>query len=435
MKRWGHLENPGEDVTEPGTIKKQGLTVALLFGLTLGILTAGELLLRAAFHDRLPKPLTLEQMAFEPDPDYLVRLKPNLRRTRREILKDGEAIVTHWNTNGGPFRGPDVGEKTSTRIIVYGDSNILARFSDFEDTFPFRLQEELRQATGKSVEVMNAGVDGFGPDQSLLRFEKEVDRYQPDIVVLNVFADNDFSDIVRHRLFEFDASGALVKTRHPRSVDLCFRSAAERQSADCLALDDVRGRVQQFLSTLMITRATQKILRTVGLLRDPSTPAQIAQLLSGLDAEYSVYKESKPTRSSAFSAIYDYDVALPPERESSQTKVKLMRAILREAKQRTEAKNVKLLVLVEPSGRDLTTKIFPSYQDFAGFPGYKRTNLSMAVEMAARANNMDVVNLFDAFSKNDPDTLFLADGHWSNAGQRLAAHEAAAYIRLMFLTQ
>jgi hypothetical protein len=132
----------------------------------------GELSLRAAFPDKVPKARTPVQIevAFEPHPVYLISLKPNLERTFRRSAKNGQ-VITHWNTNSASFRGPEIKEKHGTRIIVYGDSNIFARFSNLEDTFPFQLQEVLRRATGKTIEVINAGVPGFGPDQSLLRFE------------------------------------------------------------------------------------------------------------------------------------------------------------------------------------------------------------------------------------------------------------------------
>lgn len=58
------------------------------------------------------------------------------------FLEICRTVVTHWSTNSASFRGPEIGEKTGLRIIVYGDSNILifARFSDVENTFPRDLQ-------------------------------------------------------------------------------------------------------------------------------------------------------------------------------------------------------------------------------------------------------------------------------------------------------
>ena len=44
------------------------------------------------------------------------------------------------------------------------------------------------------------------------------------------------------------------------------------------------------------------------------------------------------------------------------------------------------------------------------------------------------INLFDIFMKNDPQTIYFkkADGHWSDAGQALAAEATADYVQREF---
>src|SRR6185436_5789593 len=67
----------------------------------------------------------------------------------------------------------------------------------------------------EGVEVINAGVTAYGPDQACLRIEDEVARLDPDLVVLAVFADNDFGDLARDKIFRLDGDGRL-RENHPR---------------------------------------------------------------------------------------------------------------------------------------------------------------------------------------------------------------------------
>jgi hypothetical protein len=45
------------------------------------------------------------------------------------------------------------------------------------------------------VEVLNFGVNGYGPIQELLLFKQEAPRYQPNLVILALFLDNDIADV------------------------------------------------------------------------------------------------------------------------------------------------------------------------------------------------------------------------------------------------
>ncbi len=112
--------------------------------------------------------------------------------------------TTRWESNSQALRGPEP-HATDLRVVVYGDSNIMARFSPWDETFTARLETALRneldstethKRAARQVDVVNAGVDGYGPDQSYLKMRTEMASLRPDIIVLDVFADNDFGDLV-----------------------------------------------------------------------------------------------------------------------------------------------------------------------------------------------------------------------------------------------
>ena len=158
-------------------------------------------------------------LACEFHPDYLIKLKANLEKSFvHEKQNSGRKIV--WRTNSMGFRGPEIRDNPGLRVVVYGDSNIQARFSDLEDTFPARLEAELAEGLKQDVEVINAGVSGFGPDQSFLKFREEAEMLKPDLVIIHFFADNDYGDAIRNRLFDLNRDGKLVKTTHKKIPDI-----------------------------------------------------------------------------------------------------------------------------------------------------------------------------------------------------------------------
>lgn len=400
------------------------------------LLVSGELVLRGVYGSQqtMPSVNDRQEIAFEPHPIYLVGLKPNLKN-RPFMRKSADGpVVTHWNTNSASFRGAEIGEKSGIRIIVYGDSNIFARFSNLEDTFPCQLERMLRTMTRKPIEVLNAGVPGFGPDQSLLRFEQEVDVYKPDIVVFHVFADNDWGDIIRNRLFALDQTGRLVRTlRHnDGEVDACLRHQ------NCVVRGGVLNITKSWASSLLVVQAGSKVMRHMGLLNErlQPTPEDVIQTYLNLGAqEFAVYTKGNEQRTSHFVDHYDYDVALFPDRASSQEKIRLMDAVLLSAYQTAQLHGVKFVLLIEPSARDMTTSVSPNYENFTTYSGYTRRNLSGAIGDVAKKYMIPAVDLYDIFSKNIPEELYWGgnDDHWSNAGQQLAALHMATYLNTHFI--
>ena len=81
------------------------------------------------------------------------------------------------------------------RVLVLGDSFVEGAQVPVEDTVTRRLEEKLSAAMpGRPVQVINAGNAGFGTAQELLFLEHDGRAYQPDLVILVYFIDNDLPD-------------------------------------------------------------------------------------------------------------------------------------------------------------------------------------------------------------------------------------------------
>ena len=400
---------------------RTGLTVVAI---AAALLLAFELGLRA-FGVARPDPVRPQSdVAYRYDADYLVALKPNLQKTAPRFVKNDRGEIrtesVPWETNSVGFRGRELKPNPDFRIMVYGDSNVQAAFSTLQNTFPARLENYLSKVVADTdIDVVNAGVVGFGPDQSLLKMSREIDAYRPNLIVFHVFADNDLGDLIRNRLFDLDSHNNLVATTFKREVD-----------GELLKLT---GNAPWSLASIRILRAADAASDRIfhNTTRTARTAQEFINVIRPMnDSAYAVYRRSQPKKFSHFSDYYDIDVAVDPDSESSRTKLALMEAVLKEAQKVTSARNVALLVVIEPSTVDLATNYIVTYKDLAAYPGYRRDNLSRAIDAICERLSIERLNLFGPFMANTPEDLYFPgnDNHWNDRGQDLAAQLSAQRI-------
>jgi len=80
----------------------------------------------------------------------------------------------------------------TVRIGVFGDSQTEAVQVHVDEAFTYLLEDKFAD-NDRQIEVLNFGTNGFSPTQELLLLEKEIGRYDLDIVVTALFLDNDVS--------------------------------------------------------------------------------------------------------------------------------------------------------------------------------------------------------------------------------------------------
>ena len=111
-------------------------------------------------------------------------------------LREGEAYV---KINKQGLRDKEYiknKNKNVFRIAVLGDSFAEARSIPIEKTFWFLMENELNlcKQNKKKIEVINFGVTEYSTAQQLLTLRHHVWDYEPDIILLAFFSDNDISD-------------------------------------------------------------------------------------------------------------------------------------------------------------------------------------------------------------------------------------------------
>ena len=124
-------------------------------------------------------------LGWAPRPNYIgARTTPN-----------GDDFILR--TNRHRMRGADVSNTPlsgSRRILFLGDSFTMGSMYPEEETFVGHVRRILDQQASQPVEVINAGVDGYGTYLELAYYKLHARKLRPHIVVLCLYAGNDFRD-------------------------------------------------------------------------------------------------------------------------------------------------------------------------------------------------------------------------------------------------
>ncbi len=339
-------------------------------------------------------------------------LRPGTRKLyRNSEANGGRRVLFVVNRDG--FRGDELRDGPGPRVIVYGDSFVEADYTPLPETFAKRLEARLTAALGRRAEVVNAGVNGYGPDQALRRFEDEAGRLRPAAAVLVVYAGNDFGDVLRNRLYRLEG-GRLVEGGGFLADSLWWQfEDAERRTPFHL----LRG---------------LRRLRNAHRRGGASSPVRqahetyVARSLEMCDAEYQqVVVRGERAVEDVFRDHYDADVALQPGSPAAEHKQGLLEAVLGRWREAAAAARVPLLVVVVPPAID-ACDAFDVKVDRAAHPGYDPSRLSRIAADAARGQGLPVLELYPPFRAEGANGLYQRhdDDHWNARGQDLAARLA-----------
>jgi lysophospholipase L1-like esterase len=192
-----------ESVAEPesGNLTLRGRIIAVVVGAVF-VLAVGEMAVRLlgyqAMYDTYSKP----SIFWIHDPLVGWSHEPHARGNYigpRPWPVEFEGKV---NINSMGLRGPELSEVPDGgyRILVLGDSYVAGFEVDDDQTFSAALERQLTEELGVPVQVVNAGVRGYGTDQELLYYRERGRKLKPDLVILSI-AFNDFrNNTMIHRM-------------------------------------------------------------------------------------------------------------------------------------------------------------------------------------------------------------------------------------------
>jgi lysophospholipase L1-like esterase len=184
------------------------------------------------------------QGLFEGDPRIGYRLKPHA--SVRFATAEFETDIT---INGAGVRDDEeLGPKqpNEKRIVILGDSLVLSVQVPLAQTFGELLETRLNGESGDwRVRVVNAGVQGYGPVEEALFFERLAGTVRPDLVIVTVFVGNDAEEA-------FQSSAKLGGNRPEGLADTrdTLRTHLRRLVRRSMVLQVVRLRVNMVLGRL-----------------------------------------------------------------------------------------------------------------------------------------------------------------------------------------
>jgi lysophospholipase L1-like esterase len=351
---------------------------------------------------------------YQPDARLIFKFIPGRCSVMTHTALNGGHTVRHC-INAAGFRGAELHARSERpRVAVYGDSFIHAYYTPDAETFPAQLGTMLSGHAAGTVEVVNAGVSSYGPDQIALKMENELPWLRPQLAVVAIFAGNDYGDLMRNKIFRLGADGTL--------------------EPNAWRLD---GKVREWMELSqresILLRAPRQI--RAGLRVSPEMyekPMDFGFVLAEATREYrSFVVERDDTVTNTHLDYYSADVSATPAAESARYKVALMRAVLARIRDVAAQNRVTLAFLLIPHPMDVTDGYEWGRVDRARFPGYDARNQIRFLEDAARGLGVPYVSLYDLFRASEPEQLYLrgSDDHWNAAGQRLAARAMADYLR------
>jgi lysophospholipase L1-like esterase len=348
--------------------------------------------------------------AFEADERLLYRLVPGATaESVHTPANGGQRIRLHINRAG--FRGDELAPRgDALRVVVYGDSFIQGAFSELPHTFAKRLEQHLADGLAAPVEVVNAGVAGYGPDQVLRKMAHELPILRPDLVIVAVYAGNDFGDLLRNKLYRLDEEGRLQEHAFTLDPLIAHRMRASRRES---------------VLKRMVREVTRR-LRTVEPWAD-GPEARRARMQAALEQNLREYEEyvtnGDPVVRELMSDPYNADVSLLPDGASARYRIALMERIVEAIQEQARAHQLPLLLLLIPHPVDVAGSHDTLAVDPERYPDYEPRAATSALERSARRLGLPFVNLFDPFEAHGAAALYFRsnDDHWNDRGQDVAA--------------
>lgn len=350
--------------------------------------------------------LPVRGLIYQLDERYLYRHIPGARKLAAPSGRTWPKVLVR--INGAGRRGREPRLAGTSPVIVYGDSFIAAEYTREQDTFVAQLAGVLAAVGSASPVVLNAGVTGYGVDQAVLRMEDDLPVLRPAVVILAVYAGNDFGDLLRNKLFRLGPeSGALV-TNRPVVDDRVRQEFAEPFP----------------FASVHLVRLLHSVFADWGPRPRPAarhgnpTETRLASRI----AEYDDYVVSgNNVVDNLLADEYDADVSVMPDGPSAVYRRQLMARVMARARDVAASHGVRLVVLIIPERCDVAADC-PVSAERRGFAGYRPSGPTDALESIARAEDIPFVNLYAPFRAAGAAGLYLPlDEHWNERGQVLAA--------------
>ncbi len=382
--------------------------VSVMLVTTAFLFTALELLAERALGSFIRAP-------YEADATRLFKLHPGAESWTRLDPDNGGHLVFH-RVNQDGFRGPELRTPAPPRrVMVFGDSFVHAIYAADGDTFVEKLGAGLEAHFGPT-ETVNAGVSSYGPDQVAVWLPAALETFRPQLVVLAVFAGNDYGDLMRNKIYRIGDDGDL--SSNPYQLDPTLARGFE-----------LNRRSSALLSALRRLKRSASRSAAVPIPDDAADPrrAWVDAVVEIAHEEYEDHVVRKnPIVTNVYIDHYSADLSTDPQSPSGRYKAQLMQLVLHRIFEACKLEEIPVVLVAIPHVMDLTNEYAIAEVDRTKYPRYHPRNLIDPLIEAARTSSVAAVDLFEVF-RSWPNgrtrDLYLngADDHWNPTGQAVAA--------------
>ena len=208
----------GDGSRGAGRARRALANTLLVLGSVLGGLLLAEVAVRV-FAPQVPYAAGLQYNWWRWDDDLGIILRPSHRTVNQQPEYRTRVVTNAYGFRDDPF----VLRKASGvyRVLTIGDSFTFGWGVEAEQAWPSVLERELATRLRRPVEILNAGgASGFATTSQFLFLRRELDRLQPDLVVLGFTTHNDITDELQIAFAEVDSAGLPLHARHLTGSDV-----------------------------------------------------------------------------------------------------------------------------------------------------------------------------------------------------------------------
>jgi lysophospholipase L1-like esterase len=318
----------------------------------------------------------------------------------------------------------------AVRILALGDSFVEALQVPLETTFTHQL-ETLLTSDEQPVEVINAGVGGWGTDQEAIFFAIEGFRYQPAVVLLFFFPHNDVMNnyqplesarlhgIINKPFFHLD-DGRLIEPTFP------FEPSEGRDQPATPLLS-----AGEWLNAHVATyRLVAPYVREIpGLGR--------ALAATGILGSMAAFMAADPDAPPIAYGLYQAQLSAEWEAAWQLTEAIILRL---DAEVRSRGARLGVVVIGAPEQvyPDRWAATLSRYPDMSAADyDLDAPNRRLSAFLAdANIAHLDLLPVFRqaATAPDAPPLYYRHDGHWTPAGHQLVATTVAGFVRSLIET-
>lgn len=156
-----------------------------------------------------------ELPALQVHPTRVFALKPN--QVTRLKYNNYDYIM---KTNSLGLASPEISIERPTidtlRVMVVGDAFSMPEGMEYEYSYPALLEKQLAESwKPRKVQVINAGVTGYGPVEEYTQLRELAPLFKPDIVICEFFI-NEFEDVLKSREGRLKTIGLIASNNSIR---------------------------------------------------------------------------------------------------------------------------------------------------------------------------------------------------------------------------